>query len=84
MNKKGAKMQTTGHKKDTVYKVRIVEDDTYSSKNVRNHIITLIIGTGLFFFFNITNGLIEKVNNKYKVTDENLFILDYVLDKLLF
>lgn len=45
--------------KEKVYDVRIVEDNTYSGKNIRNHIITLIIGTGLFLFFNITKGLIE-------------------------
>ena len=32
----------------------------------------------------IKKGLIEKVNNRYKVTDDNLFILDYVLEKVLF
>ena len=32
----------------------------------------------------IDKGLIEKINNRYKVTDNNLFILDYVLERVLF
>lgn len=32
----------------------------------------------------IDRGLIEKINDCYKVTDDNLFILDYILEKVLF
>ena len=32
----------------------------------------------------LSRGLLERVNDKYKVTENNLFILDYVLEKLLF
>lgn len=32
----------------------------------------------------IGRGLIEKINDNYKVTDDNLFILDYILEKILF
>ena len=32
----------------------------------------------------IERGLVEVLNSKYKVTDDNLFILDYVLEKVLF
>lgn len=31
----------------------------------------------------MSRGLLEKVGSKYKVTDENLFILDYILRELL-
>ena len=31
----------------------------------------------------IKKGLIEKNNEKYKVTDDNLFILDYILGKII-